>query len=138
MFKISAMDHIVLNVPDVERSMAFYMRVLGLEPERWEEFRQGKVPFPSVRVSPDTVIDLFPMKSGQTLTQAEGLPNLNHFTMVVDPADFESFQTHLAEHGVKIDEGPGRRWGARGYGLSVYFADPDGNRIEVRCYPPGM
>jgi catechol 2,3-dioxygenase-like lactoylglutathione lyase family enzyme len=138
MFKISAMDHIVLNVPDIERAMAFYTQILGLEPERWDEFRQGKVPFPSVRVSPETVIDLFPMKPGQTLMRGEGLLNLNHFTMVVDAADFEAFQKHLTEHDVKIEEGPGRRWGARGYGMSVYFSDPDGNRIEVRCYPPGM
>ena len=34
MFKIKAMDHIVLNVPDVDRSLAFYVDVLGLEPER--------------------------------------------------------------------------------------------------------
>jgi catechol 2,3-dioxygenase-like lactoylglutathione lyase family enzyme len=114
------------------------MEVLRLEPERLEEFRQGKVPFPSVRVSPETVIDLFPMKAGESLARSGGLPNLNHFTMVVDPADFEAFQKHLTEHGVKIEEGPGRRWGARGYGMSVYFSDPDGNRIEVRCYPPGM
>jgi catechol 2,3-dioxygenase-like lactoylglutathione lyase family enzyme len=89
-------------------------------------------------VSPETVIDLFPMKPGQTLASGEGLLNLNHFTMVVDVADFETFQKHLTEHGVTIAEGPGRRWGARGYGMSVYFSDPDGNRIEVRCYPPGM
>src|ERR671914_2947704 len=108
MFKISAMDHIVLNVPDIERSMAFYTRVLGLEPERWEEFRQGKVPFPSVRVSLETVIDLFPMKPGETLAHGEELHNLNHFTMVVDALDFEAFQKHLAEQGVKIEEGPGR------------------------------
>jgi len=138
MFKISAMDHIVLNVPDIERSMTFYTKVLGLEPERWDDFRQGKVPFPSVRVGPETVIDLFPMKPGQGLARGDGLHNLNHFTMVVEAADFEAFQKHLAEHSVTIEEGPGRRWGARGYGMSVYFLDPDGNRIEVRCYPPGM
>ena len=78
------------------------------------------------------------MKSGETLARGGGLPNLNHFTMVVDAAEFEAFQKHLSEHGVVIQEGPGRRWGARGYGMSVYFADPDGNRIEVRCYPPEM
>lgn len=138
MFKITAMDHIVLNVPDIERSMAFYTQVLGLEPERLEEFQQGKVPFPSIRVSPETVIDLFPMKPGETLARSGGLPNLNHFTMVVDAADFDAFQEHLGKHGVTIQEGPGRRWGARGYGMSVYFSDPDGNRIEVRCYPPEM
>jgi len=46
MFKIIAMDHIVLNVPDINRSLAFYMDVLGLEPERLDEFRRGEVRFP--------------------------------------------------------------------------------------------
>jgi len=134
MFKIKAMDHIVLNVPDINRSLAFYMDVLGLEPERLDEFRRGEVRFPSVRISADTVIDLFPMKPEEALGNGPGLQNLNHFTMVVEPADFEGFQKHLTEHGVKIEDGPGRRWGARGYGQSVYFRDPDDNRIEVRCY----
>jgi len=135
MFKITAMDHIVLNVPDVDRSLAFYVDVLCLEPERLDEFRRGEVGFPSVRISADTVIDLFPMKAGEALGDGPGLSNLNHFTMVVEAADFEGFQRHLAQHGVKIEEGPGRGWGARGHGQSVYFRDPDGNRIEVRCYP---
>ncbi len=134
MFKLTAMDHIVLNVTDIDRSLNFYTQVLGLEPERVEQFRRGEVGFPSVRVSPETIIDLFPMKSGEVRAQ-DGLLNMNHFTMVLSEAEFEPFQKHLAEHGVTIDEGPGRRWGARGNGLSVYFRDPDGNRIEVRCYP---
>src|SRR5919204_51234 len=132
MFKITAMDHIVLNVPDLDRSLVFYTEVLGLEPERLEEFRQGKVPFPSVRVSPETVIDLFPMKAGESLARSGGLPNLNHFTMVVDPADFEAFQKHLGARGVKIEEGPGRRWGARGYGVEGLFADPGRKRVRGR------
>jgi catechol 2,3-dioxygenase-like lactoylglutathione lyase family enzyme len=138
MFKIIAMDHIVLNVTDINRSLAFYMDVLGLEPERLDEFRQGEVRFPSVRVSADTVIDLFPMKPGESLGDGPGLRNLNHFTMVVAAADFDGFQKRLVEHGVMIEEGPARRWGARGYGQSVYFRDPDGNRIEVRCYPSNV
>jgi len=85
-----------------------------------------------VRISADTVIDLFPMKPEEALGNGPGLQNLNHFTMVVEPADFEGFQKHLTEHGVKIEDGPGRRWGARGYGQSVYFRDPDGNRIELQ------
>lgn len=135
MFRINAMDHIVLNVPDINRSLAFYMDVLGLQAERLDQFRRGEITFPSVRVSADTVIDLFPMKPGEELGDGPGLRNLNHFTMVVDEGDFESFQKHLVERGVAIEDGPARRWGARGYGHSVYFRDPDGNRIEVRCYP---
>jgi catechol 2,3-dioxygenase-like lactoylglutathione lyase family enzyme len=67
MFRINAMDHIVLNVPDINRSLAFYMDVLGLEPERLDQVRRGEITFPSVRVSADTVIDLFPMKPGEAL-----------------------------------------------------------------------
>lgn len=137
MFKITAMDHIVLNVEDIDRSLDFYTQVLGLEPERVDQFRRGEVRFPSVRVSPETVIDLFPMQAGEVRARS-GLHNMNHFTMVVDATDFEGFQKHLTEHGVTIAEGPGRRWGARGNGLSVYFNDPDGNRVEVRCYPKDL
>ena len=83
MFKIKAMDHIVLNVPDINRSLAFYMDVLGLEAERLDEFRRGEVRFPSVRVSADTVIDLFPMKPGEALGDGPGLQNLNHFSILI-------------------------------------------------------
>ena len=45
--KISEMDHIVLRVKDVEVSLDFYTRLLGLTPERVEEWRAGDVRFPS-------------------------------------------------------------------------------------------
>jgi catechol 2,3-dioxygenase-like lactoylglutathione lyase family enzyme len=48
MFRMTAMDHIVLNVENMDTVLDFYVNVLGLEPERLEEFRQGKVGFPSV------------------------------------------------------------------------------------------
>ena len=61
--KITEMDHIVLNVSDIERSLTFYTEVLGLKGERVEEFKSGKVGFPSVRINDGTIIDLFPTKS---------------------------------------------------------------------------
>ena len=58
--KIREMDHIVLRVRDVEKSLHFYTEVLGLQPERIAQFKAGEVRFPSVRLNDDTIIDLFP------------------------------------------------------------------------------
>ncbi|MBI4529546.1 MAG: VOC family protein [Deltaproteobacteria bacterium] len=135
--KILELDHIVLNVGDIDRSLDFYTGVLGLKGERVDEFRAGKVGFPSVRINEDTIIDLFPMK-GKASIQPEkndkAQTNLNHFCLVVDKEDFSGIVDYLTSHGITIRQGPISRWGARGRATSVYFLDPDGNEIEIRCY----
>lgn len=133
--KITELDHIVLNVADVERSLAFYTGVLGLQGERVEEFRAGKVGFPSVRISAATIIDLFPSKQPTALAGGEkSSGNLNHFCLVVGAADFAGITDYLTSHQIAIRQGPVARWGARGRATSVYFLDPDGNEVEIRCY----
>jgi glyoxylase I family protein len=135
-FKISQLDHIVLNVADIERSLQFYTGVMGLKAERLDEFRTGKAGFPSVRINGDTIIDLFPVQ-GQQSRQSDGektAGNLNHFCMVTDKEDFAGIVDYLKENRIIIREGPISRWGARGQATSVYFLDPDGNEIEIRCY----
>ena len=73
MVTVEAFDHIVLNVSDLERSLAWYTGTLGLEPVRVDEWRAGEAPFPSVRVSASTLIDLVEgERSGE---------NLNHFCL---------------------------------------------------------
>jgi catechol 2,3-dioxygenase-like lactoylglutathione lyase family enzyme len=134
MFRITCMDHIVLNVENMDTVLDFYTNVLGLEPERLEEFRQGKVGFPSVRLNATTVIDLFPVKEPAPDTAVPLRTDLNHFCMVVNKADMPEFIDHLKVHGVTIEEGPAQRWGAQGTGISVYFCDPEKRRIEVRYY----
>ncbi|HKY08585.1 MAG TPA: VOC family protein [Candidatus Binatia bacterium] len=133
--KITDMDHIVLNVNDIERSLAFYMEVLGLKGERVEEFKAGKVGFPSVRINDGTIIDLFPKKDREP--GADGRKNngnLNHFCLVVGREDFSKITDYLSGHKIAIREGPVARWGARGQATSVYFLDPDGNEVEIRAY----
>ena len=133
--KIIEMDHIVLNVSDVERALAFYTEVLGLKGERVEEFKSGKVGFPSVRINEDTIIDLFPTKNAApTENNKKNSGNLNHFCLVVGAEDFSGITEYLAGNGIAIREGPVARWGARGRATSVYFLDPDGNEVEIRCY----
>ena len=55
------MDHIVLNVEDDERMIAFYSKVLMLAPEPIEEYRARDVPFPSVRLNSDTIKHYLPV-----------------------------------------------------------------------------
>jgi glyoxylase I family protein len=133
--KIKDLDHIVLNVSDIHRSLKFYTEVLGLGGERVEEFKAGKVGFPSVRINQQTIIDLFPLKeNARPQTGAKINGNLNHFCVVVDAADFAGIGDYLKSNDIAIREGPVSRWGAQGQATSVYFLDPDGNEIEIRCY----
>lgn len=134
--RVTELDHIVLNVRDIDRSLKFYSETLGLKPERVDEFKAGQVGFPSVRVNADTIIDLFPIKdSAAGSSPAEHVAgNLNHFCMVIGAEDFAGIASYLKEREVPIRRGPVSRWGARGRATSVYFFDPDGNEIELRCY----
>ena len=134
--RITELDHIVLNVADIDRSLEFYINVLGLTPERLDEFKAGKIGFPSVRINRETIIDLFPIPEGDSVQKSDGKrdANLNHFCMVIGHEDFAGIVDYLTENGIALCEGPVSRWGARGRATSVYFLDPDGNEIELRCY----
>jgi len=128
-------DHIVLNVEDDEKMIAFYSRVLMIKTERLEEYRAGDVPFPSVRLNSDTIIDLFPKKMWQKIARAvQGRENLNHFCIALSKGDWEDLLQRLQTNNVNVEDGPVPRWGAHGTGTSIYFRDPEGNLIEARYY----
>jgi catechol 2,3-dioxygenase-like lactoylglutathione lyase family enzyme len=122
--RVTALDHVVLNVADVERSLAFYMGELGLEGVNIDEWRRGERFFPSVRVSADSIIDLL-----ETPRTGE---NANHLCLVVEPMDFDALK---ASGRFDVVDGPDVRFGARGDGISLYFRDPDENLVEIRYYP---
>jgi catechol 2,3-dioxygenase-like lactoylglutathione lyase family enzyme len=121
--RVVALDHVVLNVADVERSLAFYCGELGLVPERVDEWRRGEVFFPSVRVDAHTIIDLLAApRTGE---------NSDHLCLVVEPTDLDA----VKESGrFEVVDGPATRFGARGDGTSLYVKDPDGNTVELRHY----
>jgi len=121
--RVTGFDHLVLNVSDVERALAFYTGPLGLEPVRVPEWRAGKVPFPSVRVSPTTIIDLMDRERGSS--------NVDHICLVVEPLDWQEV---IAAGTFTVVDGPDQRYGARGDGESLYVLDPDGNTVELRWY----
>ncbi len=128
MLHVQALDHIVLVVSDVERSLRWYTDRLGLKPVRADEWRVGDVPFPSVRVNEHTIIDLIAADS-----EASALGrNLDHFCLVVAAKDLESVRS---SDDFEIVRDPDfALFGARGMADGLYIRDPDGNEIELRAY----
>ena len=121
---VTDFDHLVLVCADVERTLAWYVDEIGLEPYRVDEWRRGEVFFPSLRVSPAVIIDLVP-------GEAEGRGHLDHLCLVVEPTDLRA----IAESGrFEVVDGPETRHGARGDGTSLYVRDPDGLTVELRHY----
>src|SRR5260370_42336759 len=133
MVRVSALDRVVVTCTDVETSLAWYTGALGLAPVRVEEWRAGQAPFPSVRVDEHTIIDLF-------ATDRSGV-NVDHVCLTVEPTDLDvvagSGRFNVVGHG-PIDG----LFGARGIAPSLYVRAPDGNTIQLRCYPsdarPGL
>jgi catechol 2,3-dioxygenase-like lactoylglutathione lyase family enzyme len=120
---VSGLDHLVINVSDVERSLGWYTGLLGLVAERVDEWRAGTVPFPSVRIDAGCIIDVMAIeRTGQ---------NIDHLCLVVDRADVDAVS---GDPRFDVVAGPVERWGAKGVGWSVYVTDPDGNTVELRSY----
>ncbi len=123
MVRARGIDHVVLNVADVERSVAWYVERLGFEPLRLEEWRRGEVLFASVRLTDTFIIDLF-------ANERSGA-NVDHLCLVVDPLDLDAL---AASDEFDVVSGPSEVFGAQGMGRSVYVRDPDGNVVELRNY----
>ncbi len=129
--RVSGFDHIVLRVRDLGASLAFYEGLLGLEVVGREEHAAGLRPFVSVLVDTQ-LIDLWPDESYDPAlgTQAGGL---FHFCIRVDN-DLESeIVPELRSAGIEmLEEAPAVRFGATGYGKSIYIRDPDDHMVELK------
>lgn len=134
------LDHVVLWVQDPAVAMDFYTRVVGLQPVRFDEFLTGDAPFPSVRVSDDSILDLSPSdKAASTETQTHvagsaGHP-VNHVCLAMTKAEYDALIDRLQAEGIDTGARLAPTFGARGWGPEgMYFPDPDGNVVEARYY----
>ena len=131
------LDHVAINVRDIDRALDFYCNVLGLEAVRVDEFKSGKVTFPSVRISSGTVLDFMPIPDDADAQPSESttVEAMNHLCMVTSEAGFNELTKSLEAHAVAVEQRPVTRWGAKVNGTSVYLLDPAGTRVEVRSSP---
>ena len=122
-----ALDHLILPVNDIDESISFYTRVLGVR----HDGSDG--PFAVLRVAPELTLQLAPW----------GTKGGEHLAFAFDAAEFEAafarIRADAIPYGDSFDtvgnmKGPGRESGARGMGKAVYFCDPSKHLIEIRCY----
>ena len=131
--------HIALNVKDMQASRHFYGNILGLHELTGDEVPKTLVNLVAAGkvanfVTPDgTVIDLFwePELSPPDPDPSRGFTRANHLAFDIDPQLFDTALEVLRLHQVLIDHGPVTRPTGRG----IYFYDPDGFMIEIRCDP---
>ncbi|MCO6383067.1 VOC family protein [Oceanicola sp. 502str15] len=120
---IDRIDHIVLTVRDVEASVAFYGRVLGMEAVTFAGGRRA-LAFGQQKINLQTL--------GQEVRDFAGIGSGDLCLVTEWPV--EDVLAKLAEENVEVVEGPVAKSGALGPITSVYFNDPDGNLIEVSRY----
>jgi catechol 2,3-dioxygenase-like lactoylglutathione lyase family enzyme len=120
--RIAGLDHIVLRVASLDRAIEFYEKVLGCRVER--RLEQPKLVQLRAGAS---LIDLVPASAPPQAAAG----NMDHFAVRVDGFDAAALAAHLERHGVTVGE-VRERYGAEGYGPSLYISDPDGNTVELK------
>lgn len=124
--KIEAIDHIVLTVTDMERTCAFYCRVLGMRVITFGQGRKG-LTFGSQKIN---LHQHGQESEPKALQPTPGSADLCFVTR----ENIDQIIDQLNACGVEILAGPVPRTGAVGAISSVYFRDPDGNLIELSNY----
>ncbi|MBO7911756.1 VOC family protein [Vibrio splendidus] len=124
--EISHLDHLVLTVKDLQVTVDFYQRVLGMKPI---EFGEGRLAlsFGTQKINLHLSGSEFEPKARRVQVGSADLCFITN-TSIAEVAE------HIQAQGVVIEEGPVQRTGATGKIVSVYIRDPDGNLIEVSNY----
>jgi glyoxylase I family protein len=126
---ITGLDHVVLRVADMDRSIDFYGKVLGCPVER----RLESIGLVQLRAG-TSMIDLVPCGEGEKPGMSKDGRNMDHYAVRIARMDAAALTAHLEANGIAV--GPvQRRYGAEGYGSSIYITDPDGNTVELKGPP---
>lgn len=127
---IDRLDHLVLAVRDIESSLRFYERALGLRPITFHtpqgELRHA-LRFGRHKINLQDAATQTPTKASVPT------PGAGDFCLIA-AVPLEQVIAHLQAEAIAIEAGPVPRHGALGALRSIYFRDPDGNLVEVAEY----
>ena len=129
-FSLKNIDHVVLRVRDMQNSLRFYTQVVGCEIAK----QRPDLGLVHLRAGA-SMIDLVDVNG--MLGRKGGMPpdarqqNVDHFCLRIEPFNEDALLTYLRSQGIDVDPAESR-YGAEGDGPSIYFSDPDGNRVELK------
>ncbi|MDE2379482.1 VOC family protein [Bradyrhizobium sp.] len=131
--KVHSLDHLVINVTDVARTVAWYQKILGMEARVFDP-GGGKAPRTSLSFG-DQKINVRPHNADKVewFTADHETPGSEDLCFLTT-ATPDEVVAHLEANGIAIEEGPVPKQGARGTLRSVYCRDPDGSLIEIASY----
>ncbi|EKO3399844.1 VOC family protein [Vibrio fluvialis] len=131
MIKIHGLDHIVLRTTKLDQMLHFYQTILGCQLER--EFPQGLTQLRAGNALIDIVtVDSELGQLGGKAPEQDGR-NVDHFCLQITPVDEGELATFLDGHNIAHSDFA-KRYGAQGFGRSVYLDDPEGNVVELKPY----
>lgn len=123
---IIGLDHFVLTVNDIDKTIEFYTTVLGFKPEKFvsEGVERSSLKFGQQKINLHQAGNEF--KPGAD----RALPGTGDFCLITD-TPVEGIARDLEGLGVEVLLGPLGRTGATGHLHSIYIRDPDKNLIEI-------
>ncbi|MFM2607703.1 VOC family protein [Vibrio chagasii] len=124
--EVSHLDHIVLTVKNIEITVDFYQRVLGMKPIQFGEGRCA-LSFGNQKINLHQQGKEFEPKARHVHAGSADL-------CFITNTHIDKVCEHINGQGVIIEEGPVERTGAVDKITSIYLRDPDGNLIEVSNY----
>lgn len=129
-------DHLVIHISDWSRSNRFYQKVLGAELVENPEGAANPLGAWAYRFGHQqlNVHGPWPGREGMCCPPPLNEPGRADICFAWAGTIGEALD-HLRRHDIPVAEGPIKRFGARGWGESIYCRDPDGASIELICYP---
>lgn len=129
-FSLKTIDHVVLRVRDMQKSLHFYTQIVGCDiAEQRPDLGLMHLRAGAAMIDLVDINGVLGKKGGAAPDHHR--QNVDHVCLRIDPFNEDELLAYLRAQGIGVDPAESR-YGAEGDGPSIYFSDPDGNRVELK------